>query len=60
MSVTLGEGSKRYEDTWVFRRAEFRMVKEQQTNIFQAVKLNEGQYEQRVIQRHSGAGFQGS
>lgn len=36
------------------------MVKEQQTNIFQAVKLDEGQYEQIVVQRHSGAGFQGS
>lgn len=46
MSATLGEGSKRYEDTWVFRRAGFRKVKEQKANIFQAVKLDEGPNEQ--------------
>lgn len=51
---TLGKGSKRYEDTWGFRRAEFRKFKEQQANVFQAVKPDEDQYEERVVQGHSG------
>lgn len=37
--ATLGVGSKRYEDTRVFRRAEFRKFKKKQANIFQ-VSMN--------------------
>lgn len=50
----MGEGN-RSEDTWVFRRAELRKFKEEQSSIFKAVKLGEGQYEQRMVPGHSGA-----
>lgn len=46
--ATLDEGSRKYEDICVFRRAEFGKFKEKQASIFQAVKLGEGQYAQEL------------
>lgn len=52
----LAKGSKRYEDTWVFRRAKFK-VQGGTGNFFQAVKLDERQYRDILKVESNEAGW---